>query len=113
MIIVLSLLMRWCQGRLGIQWGKSQEEESFHQVGAVGTILADAQHDAVAIQLLFSEFEKRQERLLAGFMCECLGQGHVQDVVVVIQNLVIERFVQLVKCYGSLARNTYTHRVPA
>lgn len=87
MIIVLSLLVRRSQLRLGIQWGESQEEESLHQVGAVGTILSDAQHNSITIQLLFSEFEKRKERLLAGFVCESLGQGHVQNVVIVIQNL--------------------------
>lgn len=87
MVVVLTLLMRWSQWRLGIQWGEAQEEESFHQVGAVGTILADAKHNAIAVQLLFSELEKRQERLLAGFVRQCFGEGHIQDVIVMVQDL--------------------------
>lgn len=89
MIIILSLLLRWSQSGLGVQWGESQEHESFHQVGTVGAILADAQHNAIAVQLLFSELEKRKERLLAGFVCQCFWENHVQDVVVMIQDLII------------------------
>lgn len=70
-----------------VQGREAQEHESFHQVCTIGTILADAQHNAVAIELLFGEFQKRQERLLAGFVCQSLGQSNVQDVVVVIQDL--------------------------
>jgi len=88
MIVVLSLLMWGCKWWLRTQWGEAQEHESLHQVSAVGTILADAQHNAIAVQLLFGEFQKRQERLLAGFVCQCLGQCHVQDVIVVIQDRV-------------------------
>jgi len=86
MVIVLSLLLWWCQRGFGVQWGEAQEHESFHQVGAIGTILADAQHNAVAIQSLFGELQKRKERLLAGFVRQRFWQGHVQDVVVVIQD---------------------------
>lgn len=90
MIVVLTLLVRRGHRRLGIQWGKSQEQESFYQIGSIGTILANAQHDAVAIQLLLGELQKRQERLLAGLVRQCLGQSHVQNVVVVIQDLMRE-----------------------
>lgn len=88
MIIVLSLLLWGSQSGLGIQWGESQEHESLHQVGTVGAILTDAQHDAIAVQLLFSELEKRKERLLAGFVCQRFRENHVQDVVVMIQDLI-------------------------
>lgn len=89
MVVVVSLLLWRSHRRVGVKRGEAQEQESFHQISAVGTILADAQNNAIAIQLLFGELQKRQERLLAGFVCQCLRQGHVQDVVVVIQNLKI------------------------
>lgn len=87
MIVVLALLMGRGQWGLGVQWGEAQEQKSFHQVGAVGAVLADAQHNTIAIQLLFGELQKRQERLLAGLVRQRFGQGHVQDVAVVIQDL--------------------------
>lgn len=87
MIVVLALLVGRGQRWLGIQWGESQEHESFHQVGAIGTIFTDAQDNAIAVQFLFGEFQKRQERLLAGLVRQCLGQSDIQDVVVMIQDL--------------------------
>lgn len=94
MVIILSLLLWWSQRRFGVQWGEAQEHESLHQVGAIGTILADAQHNAIAVQSLFGEFQKRQERLLAGFVRQRFGQGHVQDVVVVIQDLIKDYLIR-------------------
>lgn len=87
MIVVGALLLWWSHWRLGIQWGESQEEESFHQVSAVGTILADAQHNAIAVQLLFGEFQKRKERLLAGLVRQSLRESNIQDVVLMVQDL--------------------------
>jgi len=92
MIVVLTLLMGWCHRWFGIQWGKSQEQEGLHQVGSIGTILANAQYNAVAIQFLFCKLQERQEWLLAGLVRQCLGQSHIQDVVVVIQDRVPTRW---------------------
>lgn len=109
MVVVRSLLLWWSQWRLGVQWGETQEEESFHQVGAVLTVLSNTKHNTIAVQLLFGEFQKRKERLFACFVRQRLRESHIQDVVVVVQDLILD------KCEKKFLRKNpvYTHRVPA
>lgn len=111
-IIILTLLMRWSQRRFGVQRGEAQEHESFHQVSAVGTLFLHAKHNAVAVQLLFGELQKRQERLLAGFVRQRLRQSHIQDVVVMVQDLKWELFFDN-KLHNKPKGVLNTHRVPA
>lgn len=92
-VIVLALLLWGCQRWLGVKWRKSEEEESFDQVGSVRTILADAKDDTVAIQFLFGEFQKGQEGLFAGLVGQGLRERNIKNVVVVIQDLKIKPIV--------------------
>jgi len=77
MIVVLTLSHWWSQRGLGAQWGEAQEQEGLHQISSVGAILANAQNNTVAIQLLLGELQERKERLLAGFVRQCLGQSDI------------------------------------
>lgn len=86
MFVVAAFHLGRCQWRFGIEWRESQEEESFGQILTVRSVLADAQNDAVAFQLLFCKLQKREERLFARLVSELLGQRHVQHVGVVVQN---------------------------
>lgn len=82
---VLALLLLLDVGRrqrgLGADRLEADEGERAHQVRAVQAVLADAQDDAVALELLLGELQQRDERVLRGLVRHGRRQVHVQHVV--------------------------------
>lgn len=82
---VLALLLLLDVGRrqrgLGADRLEADEGERAHQVRAVEAVLADAQHDAVALELLLGKLQQRDERVLRGLVRHRRRQVHVQHVV--------------------------------
>lgn len=69
------------QRGLGADRLEADERERADEVRPVQAILADAQDDAVTLELLLGELEQRNERVLRGLMRHRRRQIHVQHVV--------------------------------
>lgn len=82
---VLALLLLLDVGRrqrgLGADRLEADEGERAHQVRAVEAVLADAQDDAVTLELLLGKLQQRDERVLRGLVRHRRRQVHVQHVI--------------------------------
>jgi hypothetical protein len=82
---------------------KAQEQEGLAQLCTIWAIFADAQDDTVTVQFLLGEFQEGEEGLLGRFLGHLAGQGHVQDVVVVVQDLEFLMWKLISKIISSLS----------
>lgn len=82
-IVVLLLLfnVRWRQWWLGADRLETDKWECTHQIWTIEAVLADAKDYGVTLELLFGEFQQRDERMLRCLVRHGRRQVHIKDVV--------------------------------
>lgn len=81
LVLLLLLDVRRGQRGLGADRLEADKGKGAYQIWSVEAILADTQNDTVALQLLFGEFQQRDERVFRGLVGHGRRQVHVQHIV--------------------------------